>query len=40
MSPWCLKTVGQRDRKPFIFEPEPSLEPFSRELVFTRKGHK
>jgi hypothetical protein len=38
MSAGCTKTVGQRDRKPFIFEPEPSRELASCELVFTRMG--
>ena len=39
ISPGCSQTVGQRDRQPFIFEPEPSLEPPARELVFTRMRH-
>ena len=37
----CLgaKTVGQRDRKPFINKPEPSLEPLLRARI-TRMGSK
>ena len=35
---WCSDTVGQQDRRTFIYKPEPSQEPQSCELGFTRKG--